>query len=261
MSIMSASVRASVMAALLLIPVRGWAAHPLITDDTATQGHGKFQLEVNGQADSDSENANGKTVKTTGGQMAAALTYGFLEKADLIVGLPYQITKVEEDGLTVANENGISDLTVDLKWRLFEKDGLSLALKPGISLPSGEEDKGLGSGRAGYRLLAVGTYELAPWAFHANLGYLRNENKADEEENLWHVSAAVTYELVKDLRIAADIGREKSRERNGDNDPGYLLGGVIYGLNQNLDLDAGVKYGLNSAEKDLSLLAGVTMRW
>jgi hypothetical protein len=33
-----------------------------------------------------------------------------------------------------------------VKWRFYEKDGLSFAIKPGIILPTGEEDKGLGDG-------------------------------------------------------------------------------------------------------------------
>jgi len=40
-----------IFVALLLIAYPSWAAHPLITDDTGTQGKGKFQLELNGQYD------------------------------------------------------------------------------------------------------------------------------------------------------------------------------------------------------------------
>jgi hypothetical protein len=35
-----------IFVALLLIVCPSWAAHPLITDDTGTQGKGKFQLEM-----------------------------------------------------------------------------------------------------------------------------------------------------------------------------------------------------------------------
>jgi hypothetical protein len=39
----------------LLFHTVAWGAHPLITDDAGTQGKGKFQIEVNGQYDSDKE--------------------------------------------------------------------------------------------------------------------------------------------------------------------------------------------------------------
>lgn len=38
-----------VIAAVVLTSGTAFAAHPLITDDTGTQGQGKFQLEVNGE--------------------------------------------------------------------------------------------------------------------------------------------------------------------------------------------------------------------
>jgi len=36
--------------------------------------------------------------------------------------------------------------------RLFEKNGFSLAFKPGMSFPSGNEEKGLGTGKLGGHL-------------------------------------------------------------------------------------------------------------
>ena len=32
----------------MLVPAVAWGAHPLITDDTGTQGKGKFQVEEKG---------------------------------------------------------------------------------------------------------------------------------------------------------------------------------------------------------------------
>ena len=55
----------------LLITATSWAAHPLITDDTGTQGKGKFQLELNGQYDRDKENIGKVSVKATGFETVA----------------------------------------------------------------------------------------------------------------------------------------------------------------------------------------------
>lgn len=253
--------KAGVLAILLLAPVAAWAGHPLVTDDTGTQGRGKYQFEVNGAAEHDTETQDGVEVKGIGVLGVAALTAGVRENIDLVASLPYQWYEVKVDGVRVVDEKGVADVALEAKWRFYENEGASLALKPGLSLPTGDSDTGLGTGRFGYQLLAIASLDRAPWAFHANLGYVRNENKVGEEQNLYHLSAAVTYEVVKNLRLAADLGREKNLDPNGVNDPSYLLGGLIYGLNENLDLDCGLKYCLNAAETDLSLLAGVTMRW
>ena len=249
------------MVMVLLCPCLVFAAHPLITDDSGTQGKGKFQIEVNGQYDSDKETVAGVSVKSTGGQAGATLSYGLIENADLVLSLPYQWGKVKEDGVTVYDEKGISDTTFEVKWRFFEKDGLSLALKPGVSFPTGDDGKGLGIGKTGYHLFLVGSKEAAPWAFHLNIGYIGNENKVDEERNIWHASLATTYEAVKNLKLVGNIGVEKNPDKAAAGDPAFIIAGAIYSLAENLDIDFGVKAGLNKAETDYSMLAGLACRF
>ncbi|MBU1206781.1 MAG: transporter [Proteobacteria bacterium] len=250
-----------VLCTVLFVPAVTWAAHPLITDDSGTQGKGKFQFELNGQYDSDKETVAGVSTKSTGGQVGATLSYGIIESADLVLSLAYVWGKVEEDGATVYDEKGISDTTFEVKWLFFEKESWSLALKPGVSFPTGDENKGLGTGKTGYHVFLIASKEVASWAFHANLGYIRNENKFDEEKNIWHVSLATTYEVVKDLKVVGNIGIERSPDKTSDNDPAFLIGGFIYSVSKNFDLDCGVKYGLTSSETDLSVLAGIAFRF
>ncbi|MBI5592334.1 MAG: transporter [Deltaproteobacteria bacterium] len=246
---------------MLMSPATVWAAHPLITDDAGTQGKGNFQFELNGQYDSDEETVSDITVKSTGWQVGTTLSYGVIDTVDLVLTLPYQWGKVEEDGFTVYDEKGISDTVFEVKWRFFEKDGLGLALKPGITLPTGDDEKGLGTGKTGYQLFFIGSQEVAPWAFHLNLGYIGNENKVDEEKNIWHASLATTYDVVENLKIVGNIGVEKNPDKAANNDPAFILGGLIYSITENLDIDCGVKYGLTSSETDMSVLAGMSFRF
>jgi len=243
------------------IPVLAWGAHPLITDDAGTQGKGKFQLEVNGQYDYDNETINGISEKTKGGQLATILTYGIVNNADIVLTFPYEWVKIKEEGVTVHNDNGISDMILEVKWRFFDKNGLSLALKPGVRFPTGNDEKDLGSGRFGYQGYFISSKEMAPWAFHLNLGYIRNENKLDEGKNIWHASFAATYDIIKNLKVVGNIGIERNTDKEADKYPAFLIGGFIYSVTKNLDIDFGVKYGLTSAETDWSLMAGTTFRF
>ena len=245
----------------LLMAGQSWAAHPLITDDAGTQGKGKFQLELNGQYDRDRQDVDGVSAKTTGGQVATTLSYGIAENVDLVLSLPYQWGRTEENETTVYDEKGIGDMVFETKWRFFEKDGFSLALKPGISIPTGNDEKGLGTGLLGGHLFLIGSKELGPCAFHANLGYIRNENKADERKDIWHASFAATWEAIKNLKLVANVGIERNPDADANNDPAFLIGGVIYSVTENFDFDCGVKYGLNSSETNLSLMAGITYRF
>lgn len=250
-----------IMAAMLFMACPSWAAHPLITDDTGTQGKGKFQLEINGQYDSDKDDSEGVSVKASGTEAAATLSYGIVDNVDLVLSLPYLWGKEKVDDVTVYDENGIGDAALEAKWRLFEKEGFSLALKPGISFPTGDDEKGLGTGKIGGQIFLIATEEIGSWAFHGNLGYIRNENDADELKDIWHVSLAAQYEVIKDLKLVANIGMERNPDDEADDDPAFIIGGVIYSINENLDVDLGVKCGLTDSETDVSALAGVAFRF
>jgi hypothetical protein len=125
----------------------------------------------------------------------------------------------------------------------------------------GNDEKSLGNGQLGGHLFLIASQEVGSWAFHGNLGYIRNENKVDQRRDIWHASFAATWEVVKNLKLAADIGIERNPDNDANNDPAYLIAGVIYSVNEKFDVDFGVKCGLTKSEIDFSLMAGVTLRF
>jgi len=229
---------------------RALAAHPLITDDTGTQGAGKLQLEVNGEYAND----NGNSETTLG----VTLSAGVRETIDIVLGVPYVFITEKDDAGDRVHENGLSDMSLELKWRFYEQDGLSLALKPGVAVDAGDEDKGLGEGKPSYGLYLIATRELDPFTVHANIGYILNRK---EMRNIWHYSLAAEYAAAKNFRIVGNIGGETNPDKESTVHPLFLLGGVIYNISESLDVDCGLKTGLNKAEADYSLLAGMTYRF
>ena len=243
-----------------------FAAHPLITDDTGTQGEGKFLFELNGQTSFDKANSPDDTganasAKSREMEIKTALTYGVIHSVDVILTLPYQWKKTEVNDATASDVNGVADISMEVKWRFFEKDGLSLAIKPGITLPAGDKNKDLGTGRATGTLYFITTKEIDPWALHLNLGYKRNENTLDEREDIWHASLAGEFKIMKKFKLVANIGVERNTDRSSDTNPAFLLGGFIYSIRENMDVDFGVKMGLNETEKDYTFLAGMALRF
>lgn len=239
----------------LLFAGSAQAAHPLITDDAGTMGTGNTLVEFNGQYDhNDYEGVKDKTH-----ELEVALTYGLTETVDFVVAVPYTSwsSRSEEEGKT--SEDGFGDTSMEFKWRFYEQEGLSLAVKPGMSLPTGDDDESLGAGKATYQLFFVGTQEVEAWAFHLNLGNIRSNNTADERENIWHASVASDFALTKNLHLVANIGTERNPTKGEDTHPAFILGGLVYSLTDYCDIDFGVKAGLNHAEPDYSLLAGVAL--
>jgi hypothetical protein len=233
-----------------------FAAHPLITDDTGTMGTGNAQLEMNGEYGHEKE--EGVTTKTTQGD--ACFSYGLSDSVDLVIDLPYLHSREKSEDGTVS-ENGFSDTAIEVKWRFFAHEDLSLAIKPGLTLPTGNDEKGLGAGKATYSLFFVASQEMDPWAFHLNLGYIKNENTLDEEKDLWHASIASTVALTEDLTAVANLGVESNTDKLAGTDPAFFLAGLVYALSEEFDLDCGIKYGLNDPETDYTVLAGVTWKF
>jgi hypothetical protein len=252
--------------ALLLTVGTAFAAHPLITDDTGTQGHRKFQLEVNGEYGRDRESLDGIDTSETSAGLETVLSGGLTDTMDLVVAVPWVWSRVKEGGVVTSDVNGPGDLALELKWRFLEYKGFSLAVKPGMTFPTGNEKRGLGNGKVSYGATMIASQKLEPITLHLNLAYTHNEFKLDLDKessrrDIWHASLAATCEVLEDLQLVANVGMESNGDRGSHTWPAFVLGGAIYSLTENLDLDLGIKGGLNKQEPDLALMAGVAWRF
>jgi len=219
------------------------AAHPLITEDTGTQGAQRRQLEVSGVEAKD----RGTSLRTE--RYDAVLSYGIADSADVQFGLPW----------FRSGPDGVGDVSLDLKWRFFQRDTLSLAVKPGITLPTGDEGDGRGTGQSTWGSLFIFSWEPGATALHAHAGYRRNENKLGEREQLRQLAAAATYR-VGTFRLVGELTRETNPVQGGRT-VRYSTAGVIWSLSRDLDFDLGWRAGHGGATLDHALLLGATLRW
>ncbi len=72
---------------------------------------------------------------------------------------------------------------------------------------------------------------------------------------------ACEIEVIKNLKLLANIGMERNTNSISDKHPAFALGGISYDVSEKFALDAGVKYGLTSMETDWTVLTGLTMRF
>jgi hypothetical protein len=224
------------------------AAHPLVTDDTGTQGQGNHQIEVN------TDRMRFERVYSSAGGFT--YTYGLRETLDVFIDMPYTFTA----------PRGVNDVVLGAKWRFWEHDQLSLALAPEILLPTGDEHEELGNGRTGYALATLATYEAAPWTFHANIGTAINRyslsEMADSNHRItWHTSAAVAYAVNDRWQIVADAGIERNPDKESTRHPAFIITGFIYSPNPQLDLDLGIRAGLGAEKGARQWGAGLTFRF
>jgi hypothetical protein len=244
---------------------------PLITDEANTVGKWRGELEFNFEY---AHNSNhGETEKET--VLEPVITYGITDNIDFRLAAPYKF--IDKEGEEDLSADGISDMSLEMKWRLYEEHGLSFAVRPGITIPSGDHEDELGTGKITYSLFLLGTKEAKPWKFHANLGYVRNEHKdfkgedegeegeheelRDERNDLLFASVAAEFEVAEHLELVADMGIHTNPDSDSGNPPAYILGGLIYEASEHIDLDFGIKCGLTNSEPDYALLAGVKLKF
>lgn len=246
--------------AVCMTPISAWCAHPLLTDDTGTQGTGKFQVEATGTWTVDQEDAGGEGVREINSLASLAFAAGVAETLDLMVGVPYVWTETKEAG-QITKIDGVSDAVIEAKWRFYEKEKLSLAFKPGVLIPTGSDSKGLGTGHFGATAFLLSTFEGGHWAFDANLGYLHLENRISERVNLWYASVSSRFKATERWAIVGEIGATRNSDPACSSHPAFAQAGVIFSPSELLDLSAGYLAGLTDTEADQSVRAGITVRF
>lgn len=246
---------------VLLLPALAFAARPLITDDAGTIGKGGFQIESGIEVSDHRQDYDDVVTKEYRTSLDTTVSYGLSDNIDIVLGLPYEKTKVEEDDVTVHDEKGFTDVTLEVKWRFFEKDGFAMALKPGLSFPTGNDKKGLGAGRMTYGMVFIATKEMEPFAFHLNAGYKRNENRTDERKDILGADLASEVRILKSLKLVANVGIVTNTDRDSSTAPAFALGGLVYSITENIDIDLGYKRGLNKAEADNTYIGGLTIKF
>lgn len=238
---------------LSLLPTLAMAGHPLVSDDSGTQGTGRWQMELNTDRGRYETAGAGTTVQ----QINTTLTYGVTEDLDLALNLPW----LEISPEALPGVRGPGDAALIAKWRIHDQDGWSWALKPQINLVSGDADSGLGNGRTGAALNSLFAVTRGPWTLLANVGATWNNNRTGARTALWNFSTAATFTPIEQLKLAIDVGTYQNADPANSVHPAFVLLGAVWSVHQSLDLDVGVKRGLNDSEVRHSLGAGITLHF
>jgi len=116
----------------------------------------------------------------------------------------------QTQGGDTTDNNGIGDITLALKWRFFgEKEGLQFAIKPYVTFPTGDEEKGHGYGREAYGIRLISTFDREAWCVNVNLGYLYNEyglqsNRDAYRPDIWYAGLSGQLRVVEKLGLVGE---------------------------------------------------------
>ena len=235
----------------LFCPLSAFAAHPLVTDDTGTQGDGNWQFETNGEVTSKQPDIGRQTLWNS------TLTRGVGEALDFYVDVPYTHLQNRSD----AAGNGIGDVETGAKWRMYDNGALSIGVKPYLTFPTGNDQRGLGTGRVNAGATLLTQYEVDKWTFLFNAGALYQPNRQGQRQSQWKVSGAVLYRVLPTTQLILDVGTSQNPDFAEKTHPAFMILGAIYSPKPWLDLDVGYRRGLNPQTYDYSWMGGMSVRW
>jgi hypothetical protein len=243
--------------AMTATPVQ--AMHPLIADDTGTQGPGGVLVE------SSVNYLKADQFKSTA--VPVAFTAGIGETMDAAVEIPY--LRLHPSPVTGDDENGFSDVVFKFKHRFYEREKKtgeheqfeqSLAYQVAFSQPTGSEEKGLGAGTARWGARLISTTEWESVEINANLGYessgraLRRGNFSFDDAVA--LSLAAKYERPKPWEPVVELVVTRVKGPDAVTRIANALVGLIYEPSEHFYVDAGIRVGLNASSEDYGLLAG-----
>ncbi|MDD2502090.1 MAG: transporter [Geobacter sp.] len=245
----------------LLTAASAMAGAPLSTDDAGTIDVGAVEIDIGSSYTYDKE----AYIKTTASDAELSVGTGLYKNLSINMAIPYLINeRVKEDGVLAGEADGLGDMTVELKYTFAELAGVNLAIKPAVIIPTGKSDLTENHWQYGATLIATKELEEGKYALHANLGYEHHTYNADvtgTRSNLWSGSIAGEMEVAKGLFAVADFGLATNPDEEADDLPVYALTGARYEINDNFEVNAGVKFGLTTPEDDLSVLYGLVMKF
>jgi hypothetical protein len=225
------------------------AGHPMLTEDTGTQGTGNAELEF-GQSWSETHGARAFVFQPQ-------LSYGLTPTLDLIV----QPSWLANSSAGSGGVHGVGDTNVDAKWRFYGAAPLSLGIRAGAAVATSQHGLGAPKGTLSTHALLIATFDAAPFTLDANLGYLHAAATPGARRDLLHLSLAANYALTEHVILLVDADVDSNPSRGEGRNPAVLLTGMIYTMASGLDLDIGYRAGLNRAAPAHEWLLGLTYRW
>lgn len=234
-----------VAVAVSLAAVPSWAGRPLTTDDADPVDAGCVEAEAGVSRTPDGSSRSD--------ELTAGLTFGLMDGLEAGVAFGGLRDKTEE-----GTASGWSDTTVGLKWRCASSGGFRCAIAPSVSLPTADEEKGLGSGEADVDATWIGSVAIGDAiGVHANAGYTWvGDPEGEDPGDVVHGGVAVDVMLCGCHQWVGEIQAEDERAAGADPLIAFNTGLRWFAGDLTLDLSAGAP--IEGEGPDHTVTAGAT---
>ena len=247
---------------LVMVPATAWAVHPFQVETTDTQGTGNVLVELNGDY---SKKDSDEALKETG-----IITVGAGQRTDLAVQLPY--LRLDPSPVTNSLASGIGDVQLKFKQRIYDNEvKQSVAYKIYVSMPTANEDKGLGTNNVVWGVAFMDQQVCHNNVLHASIGYEFSgktlKNGEFKQNYSFPFGLAAEIKLGGKFWLLTELAGEYGKVTNvttgarSHTRPFTIMAGFRYDITKSLYVNLSARAGLNSYSEDYTALAGVAMRF
>ncbi len=203
-------------ALLILCAVSSWAGPPFRTDDPepVDYQHGEFYVAAQYEKDKD---------VTSGAAPSLELNYGVAPNVMLHLIAPYALYRAVGSG----THWGYGDTEVGIKYRFVnnEDSHFMAGTFPLVELPTGDSDKGLGSGHTMYFIPLWLQKSWGPWQSYGGGGFWRNPGAGNKD--YWFFGWQVQREMSQMLTLGAELFRQTKTTADGTSQNGFTIGAIV----------------------------------
>ncbi len=227
------------------------AARPLVTEDAVVAGKGITQLEIG----IDYTKVGNKGEGTT---LIVSPIHGATEDTEFSLKLPYIFGRPDSP----SEVDGWGDISFIMKHLVITEGDKTPAflIRMALKLPTGDEQKGLGTGDTNVGFLGALTKGFGSAMIHLNLGYtFVGDQDQGGDNNEVNYGVAGEYGIGKKTRVVGEIYGLYHPEYQAREIERRALLGLTYRLNDTLTFDCAAKRGLEGASDEYGIIGGVTV--
>lgn len=239
--------------AVLALSGTAFGGIPLVTDDTGTQGTGGNQIELAFTRDKAEDGSRAR-------EIALVYTRGLTDTLDAFIEKGRQ----KNTDASGTSTSGYGNTLIGAKWRAWEserKTSFAASVTVALPLSATKEDKDLGTGKTSYDATLVLAQEMEWGAVMANLGAGREKFRdAAADTETTHFSVAPVLNLNEQVKLALDLGLDRSKTDTATANSRYAEVGVIYAPSEAIELGLGYIRSKDQDSKEVtkSVTGGVT---
>jgi hypothetical protein len=206
---------AIVLLANVIVATAAQAGPPFVTDDPETPPLHGWEINIPFTL----EHESGEQVLQT---PLFDINYGYRRNVQLKV--EFALLNVRPGG--GQTERGLSDTSVGVKWRFLDEGSLlpQMAFYPQVTLPTGDDRRGLGEGRPSYRLPLVVQKSWGRWAVFGNFGAVLQSRSGSRDS--WFHGLTVLREVSPSLELGLEEYGNSPTDRDERTSLGFNLGGI-----------------------------------